>query len=316
MEEKIIENTNKKAEEKVVKEKNINYFYFALNIILFAGLIFLLFSYQFKIKTQNKNISAVNEVEQTNALENEVLPVQGIALPVKWGNLGKKMVEIGIIDATKFEALYNSRGGLDQETKKLLYEENNDNLVITPSNAGVILNLLWAFGIANKNEILEKGPMTDSKYGGAQIFASTGGWTLAKGNAMNYYSKYELIKLTPDQQKLVEEASKNIYRPCCDNSTYFPDCNHGMAMLGLLELLAASGLSLEEMYKIALQVNAYWFPDSYLTIAKYFESKGINWKNVNPREVLGFDYSSASGFSRILKETTPVQSSGGESCGV
>ena len=30
------------------------------------------------------------------------------------------------------------------------------------------------------------------------------------------------------------KIAKGIYRPCCNNSTYFPDCNHGMAMLGLL----------------------------------------------------------------------------------
>jgi len=48
-----------------------------------------------------------------------------------------------------------------------------------------------------------------------------------------------------------------------------------MAMLGLLELMAAQGVGEEEMYKAALAVNSYWFPDTYLTIAEYMQNKGI-----------------------------------------
>jgi len=81
-------------------------------------------------------------------------------------------------------------------------------------------------------------------------------------------------------------------------------------------LMAANGVSEQEMYRVALQVNAYWFPDTYLTLARYFESKGINWENVNPKEVLGKDYSSASGYSGILEQVAPVQAGSGGTCGV
>jgi len=122
------------------------------------------------------------------------------------------------------------------------------------------LNMLWAFGLANKNEILENGPMMDPKYGGADNFASIGGWTLAKGSAMDHYSHHEMLKLTPEQQKKVKRTSKNIYRPCCNNPAYFPDCNHGMAMLGALEIMASQGASEREMYRIAEDLNKQWFP--------------------------------------------------------
>lgn len=181
---------------------------------------------------------------------------------------------------------------------------------IDPKKAGADmseLNILWAFGLANKNPILEKGPMMDPKYGGADKFASTGGWTLAKGNAMDHYSMHPLVTLTSDQQALVEQVSKNIYRPCCNNSTYFPDCNHGMAMLGLLEIMASQGASEEEMYKTALAVNSFWFPSQYATIAQL---------NLDPKVALSAEYSSGSGYANVsakLKSTTP---SGGGSCGV
>ena len=247
--------------------------------------------------------------------EAEVLPAE-IVLPVSWGNLGKNMVDSGVIDADKFEALYAGKGGLSGEEKELLLGINNGEIRMNQENAGIILNLFWAFGLSNKNEILERGPMMDPAYGGAENFASTGGWTLARGNVMDHYSMHRFINLTPKQQEIVEQVAKNIYRPCCGNSTYFPDCNHGMAMLGLLELMAAQGASPDMMYKIALRVNSYWFPDTYLTIAKYMESKGVSWDKVDPKEMLSATYSSGLGYRKILEQVTPVEQKSGGGCGV
>ena len=248
--------------------------------------------------------------------ENSVIPQEGVELPITWGNMGAQMVEKGVIDSTQFESLYSERGGLDDEMKKILYGSDNGKIKMTPENAGFLLNVFWALGLGNKNPILENGPMSDPQYGGAGNFASTGGWTIAKGDAMDHYSKYNFVILTSAQQSLVERVSQGIYRPCCGNSVYFPDCNHGMAMLGLLELMASQGASEKEMYKIALKVNSYWFPDTYLTIAKYFQNRGVDWKNVNPKEVLSSDYSSASGYQQVLSEVEPIQPQSGGGCGV
>lgn len=255
----------------------------------------------------------------TNDLESSVLPPEGVSLPAVWGDLGARMIATGVIDAQKFEALYAERGGLDAETRQLLAGTDNGKLKITQQNSGVLLNLLWAFGLGNKNEILDNGPMQDPAYGGAAGFASTGGWTLANGSPMNHYSKYAFVTLTAEQQKLVERVSQGIYRPCCGNSTYFPDCNHGMAMLGLLELMAAQGVGEQDMYRAALAVNSYWFPDTYLTIAKYNETKGISWDAVDPKEALSANFSSAIGYRQVLNQVTPPErksGGGGGGCGV
>lgn len=265
------------------------------------------------VKNQQANIE---QNQDSSNLEEAVLPLNGITLPIRWGNLGKVMVEAGVIDKDKFESVYAQRGGLDENAQKLLYGERNGKLKIDQQNSGFLLNLFWAFGLANKNHILEEGPMQDSRYGGAGNFASTGGWILAKGSAMEHYNAHTFVTLTEKQQDLVEKVSKNIYRPCCGNSTYFPDCNHGMAMLGLLELMASQGASEKGMYKVALQVNSYWFPDTYLTIAKYFNKRGVDWDEVNPKEILSSTYSSAQGYQKILTEINPSQFGGGGSCGV
>lgn len=188
-------------------------------------------------------------------------PIGEKAFALSWGNMGMQMMDAGVIDREKFENLYNMRGGLSEIDEKLLYGNNEGGLVIDSENSAIMLNMLWAFGLGNKNSILENGPMMDPRYGGAGNFASTGGWTLSKGNTMDHYSMHQFVTLTTEQQTLVERVAKNIYRPCCKNSTYFPDCNHGMAMLGLLELMASQGASEDDMYELAQEVNGYWFPE-------------------------------------------------------
>ena len=287
----------------------------------------LLFVYHVGSQKSNQT-SGANSVKsnQNSTVEEEliatpsesVLPSAGVELPISWGSLGKQMVESGVIDQAGLESIYAGRGGLGKEEKSLLTGSKNDRVVMTMQNSGYLLNLFWAFGLANKNPILEKGPMQDPEYGGAGRFASTGGWTLAKGNPMDHYSQHGMVTLTAEQQLLVERVSKGIYRPCCGNSTYFPDCNHGMAMLGLLELMVANGVSEAEMYKVALQVNSYWFPDTYLTIDKYLRAKGLSLESANPKEILGVDYSSAYGYANILSQVQAPEekSSGGGGCAV
>ncbi len=241
-----------------------------------------------------------------------------------WGDLGWKMVEAGVIDKDKFESLYRERGGFSEADKRLLYGTNNKNLIITKENSGMMLNILWAFGLANKNLILTEGPMMT--YGGAGLpaealakagnFASTGGWTLAKGDAMEHYGAHSFVELTYEQQALVEKVAKNIYRPCCDNPTHFPDCNHGMAMLGLLELMAAQGASEREMYRAALEANTYWFPSQYETIKSFFAQKGVNWEKADPKEVISAEYSSASGFRKVMSQVEPQEKKSGTGCGI
>lgn len=265
---------------------------------------------------QQTNQSASESAKQVSALEEKVLPEEGVELPVVWSDLGAKLASVGAIDANKFKAIYEQRGAFTEEYKNLLTGQNNGKLTITKDNAGYLLNLFWALGLASKNPILETGEMTNPAYGGAGNFASTGGWTIAVDNAMDHYSKHKFFNLTSEQQTLVDKVSRGIYRPCCGNSTHFPDCNHGMAMLGLLELLASQGATEQEMWNAALAVNSYWFPDTYLTIATYMQNKGVDWNDVNPQEMLGADYSSASGFRRIASQVAAPQQQGGGGCSV
>ncbi len=250
-------------------------------------------------------------------LQNTVLPTAGADLPVTWGDLGTQLVDSGTIDAESFRAIYEQRGNFPIEYKKLLSGQNTESLKITAENAGFLLNLFWGLGLANKNDILETGEMKNPAYNGAGNFASTGGFTITEGKPMDHYSKHQFLTLTAEQQALVEKISQNIFRPCCNNSTHFPDCNHGMAMLGLLELMASQGVTEADMWKTALTVNSFWFPDTYLTIATYMQNQGIAWKDVEPEEILGASYSGAKGYAKIAATVTKPQTAGnGGGCAV
>lgn len=235
---------------------------------------------------------------------------------LNWGNLGVKMVEAGVIDRDKIESLYDHGRGLTEAEKKLLDDSNNENLVITSQNSRLALHLLWALGLSNNNRVLEVGPMMAERYGGIAGFASTGGWTLARGDPLNHFNRHKFITLTPEQQLVVERVSKNIFRPCCDNSTYFPDCNHGMAMLGLLELMASQGASEISMYKTALAVNAQWFPNQYQALRTFFGSKNMDWESTDPKEILSAEFSSVSGYKKVLSQIQTPEQSGKAGCGV
>ncbi len=237
----------------------------------------------------------------TAPVQDQIVQLSGDTLPVTLGDIGTKLVEAGVIDEKKMPLRDGMRG----------------KIVITQENSHYLLNFLWAVGLANKNPILEdKTEMMNPAYGGAGGFASTGGWTLAQGGAMDHYGKHMIVPLTAAQQALVDRVSRNIYRPCCGNSTHFPDCNHGMAMLGLLEIMASQGVSEQDMYKTALIVNSYWFTDTYATIAAYMQSKGVAWDAVSPKEMLGADYSSGAGFRNIQSKVTAPAAGGGGGCAI
>ncbi|MCL5675882.1 MAG: rhodanese-like domain-containing protein [Patescibacteria group bacterium] len=249
-------------------------------------------------------------------LENQVLPEKGVELPISWNDLGQKLVSNGVIDLNKF----NQAVKPTSEQEKILTSNYSGKIKIDRTNAQFIVDMLWALGLSQKSLVYEQGPMGTTEKKDAANFASTGGWTLAKGNAMNYYNKFDLISpnsLTPLKQKQVAEISKNIYRPCCGNPTWFPDCNHGMAALAIIELLVSQNIPETIIYQKVLGFNSFWFPDQYLTAATYFARQGIAWNKVDAKLLLGPNFSSGQGSQEVAKIVGPLPyvSKNAGSCG-
>lgn len=254
----------------------------------------------------------------------QVIPPEGTVMPGTWQNIGPTLVASGAIDLEKLKLLYNGSGSpLTEEQIDFFTKGSNETIRITPENANFILNTLWALGLVNKNPILGQGPM--GRYitkGQAGNLASTGGWSLGTKPGGKLLNSAEIVMLTPGQQAVVEQVARRSYRPCCDNPTAFPDCNHGAAALGLAELLASQGATADQIAAALKAANGMWFSQQYLELAVYFKAtEDKDWNNVDPWVVVSKEYSSSQGWSNMdkkLKEmsTLPQTSGNGGSCGV
>ena len=235
-----------------------------------------------------------------------LLPEDGITVQAQWGDVMPRLVELGVIDIDKFKDAAAGKGQpLTEEQLAILTQGSDENLRIDADNAYFMVTALWPLGIANKNPILEEGPMAERGWENRGNYAATGGWRLGKQPGGEYVSAFEILPLTPEQQAIAEEVAYNSYRPCCGNSTGFPDCNHGAAALGLAYLMASQGASADDIFEAVKGFNSFWFPQQYHTLARYFEQQGESWSEVDARTVVGKEHSSSSGYKQVQAALQP-----------
>ncbi len=297
-------------------------------LLLLIGVLslFIIFNNTYAKKNLTKksdDLSAgkqTQEQKQAQKIIEAVLPSKGYQSKIELKDSVVKLVESGVINLEKFESLYKGRGGIPKEIEAALKSPSNEKIILTKENAGFYLNLLWPLGISNHMVV-----NNESSLNGDYLFnfASTGGWTL--GNEKNggaYFNKFEIVKLSAEQEQLVKRVADNTFRPCCNNSTFFQDCNHGSALLGMLELGASQGLNEQELYREALAFNSFWFPSTYIKTALYFKTvMETDWADVDPKIIMSKTFSSASGWSKnvdaeLKKRNIILEKSGGGSCGV
>lgn len=300
------------ADDYSIKEKDIKLIQASLALIFSFLLIGLnlakkdpLFAKFFNKITENSKSEAITQSNKLlEEIASRVLPQEGFQSKIYLGDIVLKLIENGVIDKGKFKLIYQNSQNLTKEIEDILNKPSYNPILLTKNNANYYINFLWPLGLANYMSFNKNSPI----FGKSLFnFASTGGWTLGKeDNGGKYFNKFEIIKLTKEQEELVVRVAQNTYRPCCNNSTFFQDCNHGSALLGLLELGASQGLSEEELYRQALAFNSFWFPQNYIKIALYFKIfKNIDWEDVEPKEVLGENYSTISGFFQNIDK--PLQ---------
>jgi hypothetical protein len=247
----------------------------------------------------------------------QLLPHEGHQSRVALGASMVKLARAGVIDQRKLEALYARRGGLPAELQHILSKPAFQPMRITREYAQVYVNLLWSLGLANRMTANSASPLNGRE---RFRYASTGGWTLGKANNGGvYFNSFPIVELSAPQEALVMAVARHSHRPCCNNSTFFQDCNHGSALLGLLALGAYQGLSEAQLYREALAFNAFWFPHQYVHTVLYFQVvKGVDWKDVDARTVMGVEFSSASGWranvARELQSRGILPSQGSADC--
>lgn len=280
-----------------------------LNSTLLMGLLqYYLINQQLKKEILLLSKTTQSPEQMIQILKQQVLPQKGYTTSLKWKDLGKKLVEAGAIDKEKYQQLFNSSS--DADHLKYLDGNSEDNIQINEKNSHFLVNTFWALGLTNKSKVLEEGPMKGEGVETGNM-ASTGGWTIGSKQPMELYSSKEIISLNEFQQQLVKKIAETVYRPCCGNSTYFPDCNHGMAALGYIEWAVYNGLPENQIYQDLLAFNSFWFPQNYVEMAIYFDKSGTKWDKVDPKLALSAQYSSNQGAARIRQSVQGVPSVGG-----
>ncbi len=228
-----------------------------------------------------------------------VLPPGGIATGLSFGNVLQKLIAAGALVPAKLRSVYARRGGMPPFVAALLAGPSDAPIRLGAETATDLLYLLWPVGLATRAPFNAGSPTN-----GAHLprLASTAGWTLGRvANGAAYFDSVEALTLSDAQAALVREVAARTYRPCCDNPAIFQDCNHGSAMLGLLELAASQGMGKTELERVALAANSFWFPREYLKTALFFALfEQLPWREVAPADVLGARYASASGWQENI----------------
>ena len=211
-----------------------------------------------------------------------------------------RCVRHGLIDLGKFFALQREGERMPDDLSHVLSDPSDRPIRLTRDNAGVYVNLLWAVGLANHMVGNFSSPLMGDSL---RSFASNAGWTLGdRDEGAGYFNKLPIVDLTLAQESLAIRVAKSTFRPCCDNSTFFQDCNHGSALYGLLQLGASQGLREADLYEEALAFNSFWFEHRYVRTALYFAiERGVAWSDANPKEVMGRKYSSLSQWSETVE---------------
>lgn len=266
--------------------------------------------------------AAADTSTKATAPAETILPAQ-YELPARFGDIGPRLIAAGAIDRDQFVANYDrSEQPLTALQLAILDEGSEEAIVIDQSNAYFLLNFFWALGLTNDNPILTEGQMMTASNGDPSGFASVGGWTIGQKPPADLYASAHLVSLNDQQQAWVQEVAENVYRPCCNNHTAFADCNHGMALLGLLEFMAGQGATVEELYEAAKYVSAFWYPQQATEVALFFQKNmDLAFADVDPQMAVGPEVFSGAGFQQVhqwlvANEALPQPAGGGNSCGV
>ena len=269
-------------------------FFIAVGVLIFQALPATGLSFN-----NNSDLASVISLhEEDHSLNidkivSEVVPNEGFTINAKWSGAVKAMVDKGALDPKKLEAILTRSYGQEMkpEWKKILAGEAADEfLSINAENSVFMMYVLWALGKHNENSILSSSPFASS-------FRN---YDIGVGRAG--YGDEKILVLTANQQKVAEKVSLNSYRPCCGNSTGNPDCSHGFAALGLIELMASQGFTEKEIFEDFIKFNSFWFPSTYIQNAIYFKlAEEKDWSEIDKELLAGKQFSSVQGKYAVQK---------------
>ncbi len=256
----------------------------------------------------------VTQIAEFNQARSEVMPQRGYILPAKWGTSIRQLVADGALNVTALALILNKSGQpLTAQEQQILAGTSTVNVTVNSSDSTFMLMVLWSLGINNNNTMIGNGPIM--KFGGnPDNLASTGGYR-PLGNLQ--LGKLNIIGLTQHEQAVANYTAFYSYRPCCDNPTMMPDCNHGAAALGLIELMASQGANETTVFTALKEFNSFEFPQEYTNLAMFLKGRGVDFSSVPGYVLVSKNVSSGSVAAKIqqsLSSSQMGQTGGGSGC--
>src|SRR3990172_11537429 len=141
--------------KKIKKRISLDNFLKVLLIFLFSLSTFLLGILYEKI-ISNRNSSEAFEVSQSvdskdlASIQDKVIK-KNYVFKIKWGDLGKRMVEDGVIDKVKLAQAITGTDELPKDLDKYFAEDQN-KIEVNPQSSQFWVDVLWGLGLANKNK--------------------------------------------------------------------------------------------------------------------------------------------------------------------
>jgi len=287
------------------------------NLYLLLGLVLAVLFWQvYATAAASGFIEPLDTTKEVNIDEAKllqtVIPEEGVILKTRWQGAPAKMVETGLIDIEKLKE-YSERYGqkVTEEDMKIFEPGYNEPIYMNRQNSIIVYNVLWALGYANKNEVLDYEleqygweTVTKGLAGSYFSFADLGATSKQHQSGFNYF---EFVKISPEQQAIVNKIASKGAVPSCGNTFNLPDCSCSFAALALTELAASQGLSEEAVYKDLKAILPYRFPRIYILHSVYFKlAEGLDWKDVDAERVMSKDFSSAQGVARTHRALAQI----------
>lgn len=82
-------------------------------------------------------------------------------------------------------------------------------------------------------------------------------------------------------------TTEEIYHPCCDGPVQGCECEHAVALRGLVKFMLKEGKNDDEIKKQSFEWLKYFFQQHYVNVAKYLQNQGKDIAMMGPGKEFG-----------------------------
>lgn len=195
-----------------------------------------------------------------------------------WQILALLFAGLFILQAAGYLTVSFKNLGNQSAKQTSLPDSNEMPLVqgVQTSDRELIEKLIPKEGSSWQNYSWQGGPITFTADGGSSGYK--------KLVAMDK----EIIDLSTSEKTRFDKLTKEeIYHPCCDGPVQGCECEHAVALRGLVKFMLKEDKNDEEIKKQSFEWLKYFFQQHYVNVAKYLQNQGKDIAIMGPGKEFG-----------------------------